>query len=73
MLLLRYCLVGPPCATGWLGRADGWGGIEPGRAFALEAAGGVAIAGAGWMVDRCSVWLESMAGLTEAGGGLLES
>ena len=41
MLELRYCLVGPPCATGFSGRVDGWGGIEEGLAEAPEVAGGV--------------------------------
>ena len=47
----RYCLVGPPCATGLSGFV---GGIEPGR---VAGAGGVETedAGAGWIVERCSI------------------
>lgn len=69
MLVFKNCLVGPPCATGLSGRADGCGGIDPGL-VALEPAGGVATAGA--IEERCSGCV-STAGLTEAetcGGGL---
>jgi len=61
MFELRYCRVGPPCATGFSGRAAGCGGIEPGRALAPPVAGGVTAA-TGWMVDRRSgwVWTEGM-------------
>nr|POE49491.1 hypothetical protein CFP56_50408 [Quercus suber] len=41
MFWLRYCRVGPPCATGLSGLADGCGGIEPGRAGFPDAVGEV--------------------------------
>lgn len=70
MCVLRYCLVGPPCATAFSGLAGGGGGAEPVRLEVVGGAtGGVWAAGGASevMVERCSV--AGNEGSAASGGG----